>query len=1026
MTESSAIHARLIASARAAVCGLGTAVARDTSDSTFRLAIDGYELIREVGRGGQGVVFHATQQSTQRDVAIKVLRHGLLATPAEQARLEREVRILGQLRHPGIVTVHASGRSGNLSYVVMDYIDGVPLDEYVGVMPASIRERIALFAEIAEAVNAAHLRGVIHRDLKPANIRVDGDGVPHVLDFGVAKLMESDATATVLTESGQFIGSLRWAAPEQARGDHAAVDIRTDVYSLGVLFWYCLTGASPYPVVGGLRSILQNIATAEPVLSTAMRSTMPLDVETILRKCLTKEPERRYQTAGELAADLRAYLDGAPIGARRDSRIYVLRKTIARHRIVFGAAAVVFLTAVIASVALSVLYAEAEAARATSEIQRTAARRNAYYAGLHAAAAGLLADDVRTSRRGLELTPPELRGWEWYYLANVVDESRRSLRDHADVASGVAWSPEGDRLVTASFDKTLRLRDAEGTTLQVLDGHADIVFDVAWSPNGRRIASGGRDRTVRLWDATTGAPLHVWTAPERVTDLAFSPDGQRLAVAASYSQVVVVLDVDSHEEVLRLPRHGPLVQCVAFSPDGALLASGAVEYGGGRGEATIRIYDAGNGEVLNEFPIGSWGALAVAFSPDSMRIAAATRSDGAKIWSVAEPPNQPTRMMDLGRSVNDVAFSRDGDRLMSAGADGLLYISNSRTGARLDSFRGHEDGIGHLTLAPDDLRAATTAGDHTLKIWDLSKHPARTLLAGHQHGAGPIVFSSDGSRLVSGARDGDLRIWSTSDWAVTERREGFGIGGVMRMSPDGSTIVTVTLDPDGNGPEGAIHMWDSGRKPRLLADQLPSLHSAAISPDGRSLVVASARTGEVRSWDLRSGAVIEPPKLPDGVMYFTPSATGERIVAILRDNSALALDGRTWNLIHSFEVRPGDPAGSLLPPAISADGRFVAIASKTGFVTLFRTDSWEEVAETGERGAPAPSSLAFSPDGQRLAIGHTIGVTIADAATLEPLLTLRDVTNVNDVAFSPDGRHLLAASDDGTIRVWTAEEDAMP
>lgn len=1016
---------RLIAAARAAVCG-GERVARDTRHADRLLSIQGYELIREVGRGGQGVVYHATQQSTQRDVAIKVLRRGPFASAIEQSRIEREVRILSKLRHPGIVTVHDSGHSGSLTYLVMDYIDGVPVDEYVATAAPSIADRITLFARIADAVNAAHLRGVIHRDLKPSNIRVDSDGVPHILDFGIAKLAEPDEDQTALTETGQFIGSLRWAAPEQARGDQAAVDIRTDVYSLGLMFWYCLSGAAPYPVVGGMHFILRNIATAEPTLARQSRANMPADVETILRKCLAKEPARRYQTAGELAADLRAYLDDEPIGARRDSRLYVMRKLIARHRIIFGAGAAVFLTGLTASIALAVLYAEATTARATAEIQRTAARHNAYQAGLQAAAAGLLADDVRTSRRGLGLTPPDLRGWEWYYLASVVDESRHTRTDHLHAASGVAWSPEGDRLVTASFDRTLRLRQADGTTQHVLEGHTDIVFDVAWSPDGRHIASGGRDRTVRLWDATAGAPLHVWTAPERVTALAFSPDGRRLAVAASYSQTVVILDVDSREEVLRLPRHPPLVQCVAFSPDGALLASGAVEYGGGRGEATVRLCDAASGEVLHELPSGSWGVRAVAFSPDSASLAVATNSDGAKVWNLAEPSAPPTPMMDIGRSVNDVVYTRDGDRLLSAGGDSLLYISDSRTGARLDSFRGHEGGIGHLALAPDDVRAATSAGDYTMKIWDLSKHPGRTVLAGHRHGAGPIVFSADGSRLISGSRDGTLQVWATSDWTITSTWDEFGIGGVMQVSPEGSTLIATTLDPDGGQLDGAVYVLGSDWTPHVLADRLPSVHSAAISPDGRVLVAASFRTGEVRSWDLRSGAAIAPPQLPENVHYFTPSATGECIVAVLRNNSAVALDGRTWKPIQSFEVRPEDPEQSLMPPAFSADGRYVAIASKIGFVTLFRTDSWEKVAQTGERGAPAPSSLAFSPGGQRLAIGHTIGVTIADAATLEELLTLRDVTNVDHVKFSPDGRHLLAASGDGTIRVWTAGDDFIP
>ena len=182
----------------------------------------GYEFVRELHRGGQGVVYQAFQESTGRDVAIKFLRHGEVSTVTEQARLRREVQILAQLRHPSIVTIHDSGRVGGLDYFVMDYIEGRPINFFVSQAEPSQGEMAVLFMRIAEAVQSAHLRGVIHRDLKPANILVDNTGVPHVVDFGLAKLSDSSHDATMLTQDGQFIGSLFWTAPEQARGRRLA------------------------------------------------------------------------------------------------------------------------------------------------------------------------------------------------------------------------------------------------------------------------------------------------------------------------------------------------------------------------------------------------------------------------------------------------------------------------------------------------------------------------------------------------------------------------------------------------------------------------------------------------------------------------------------------------------------------------------------------------------------------------------------------------------------------------------------
>lgn len=371
---------RLIAAARVAVCGGAAKVARDSHTHGARPAIAGYELIREIGRGGQGVVYQARQRSTGRDVAIKMLRQGMLATGGEQARLEREVRILAQLRHPGIVAIHDSGTAAGLSYVVMDYIDGSALDAHLAETRATLRERVELFARVADAVHAAHVRGVIHRDLKPANVRVDADGGPHVLDFGVAKLLETDTPLASLTLTGQFLGSLQWAAPEQARGDQSAVDVRTDVYALGVIFWQAIIGDFPYPVDGDVSRVMAMIKSVEPSATRRARSRVPFDVETILRRCLQKDPARRYQSAAELADDLRRFLDGRAIAARRDSQWYVLRKTIARHRLVFGLVAAMLVVATGSAIGFAWMYRVSEVARQDVERANRELRRDLFAA----------------------------------------------------------------------------------------------------------------------------------------------------------------------------------------------------------------------------------------------------------------------------------------------------------------------------------------------------------------------------------------------------------------------------------------------------------------------------------------------------------------------------------------------------------------------------------------------------------------------------------------------------------------------
>jgi len=232
------------------------------------IEIAGYRVLREISRGGQAIVFEAVQESTGQRVAIKVLKEGVFSSPDELNRFDREVQLLVALQHPDIVRVIDRGQTpAGLRFLVMEFIHGRALDQHVDAR----RERgdfdpvdlLKLFLRIAEAVNAAHLRGIVHRDLKPANICVDPEGNPHILDFGVARGGGTSVELGV-TVSGDFIGSLPWASPEQADGLSDKVDPRSDVYSLGVILYQMLTGTFPYQVVGTMRDVLNNILTAQP------------------------------------------------------------------------------------------------------------------------------------------------------------------------------------------------------------------------------------------------------------------------------------------------------------------------------------------------------------------------------------------------------------------------------------------------------------------------------------------------------------------------------------------------------------------------------------------------------------------------------------------------------------------------------------------------------------------------------------------------------------------------------------------
>jgi len=300
--------------------------------------IIGYDNLTELRRGGQGIVYTATQTSTKRKIAIKILLDGIIASHEKRRRFEREIDLIATLRHAHIVRVFDSGVTGDgRMYYIMEYIEGCGLDEWLKTRDgqtdssAGLKPLIEMFVKICEAVQHAHQRGVIHRDLKPSNIRVDSDREPHVLDFGLAKAAGA-VDETMVSATGTFMGSLPWASPEQADGEASRIDIRTDVYSLGVMLYQLLTGAFPYPVTGSTRDVLDNIRTRMPRPPREINPAVDDDLATIALKCLSKEPERRYQSAGEIAGDLRHVLSGEPIEARRDSAWYSVRRTLNRYR----------------------------------------------------------------------------------------------------------------------------------------------------------------------------------------------------------------------------------------------------------------------------------------------------------------------------------------------------------------------------------------------------------------------------------------------------------------------------------------------------------------------------------------------------------------------------------------------------------------------------------------------------------------------------------------------------------------------
>jgi hypothetical protein len=509
-----------------------------------------YRVLHLVGEGGMGAVYEADQDSPRRTVALKIIKPSI-ASPELLRRFEQESQALGRLQHPGIAQIYEGGTLdlgfGPQPYFAMEFIRGLPPREYAETHHLNTRDRLQIMVKICDAVHHAHQRGIIHRDLKPANILVDQTGQPKILDFGVARVTDSDARATYQTNVGQLVGTLAYMSPEQALADPLDIDTRSDVYALGVILYELLSGQLPYTINRKIHEAIQTIREQDPAPLGVLNREFRGDIETIAAKALEKERERRYASAAEMAADIQRCLNDEPIVARPASAVYQLRKFARRNRPLVAGVAVVVAVLIVGTSAIAwyatqatkdrdrALKAEtranvneqvaiqagaretelrhvAEDLRLRAEKQTIAAQDalsasevNLYLNNIALADREWIASNIAHVDQLLAEAPVALRNWEWHYFKRLNHMEEAVLSGHQATVVALTLSSDAKRFRSVAVDGTFKDWDLNsrkeiasgtigrsfiprpfGTTLSI-DGKS-IYLDHALAPTPTRIA----------------------------------------------------------------------------------------------------------------------------------------------------------------------------------------------------------------------------------------------------------------------------------------------------------------------------------------------------------------------------------------------------------------------------------------------------------------------------------------------------------------------------------------------------------
>jgi WD40 repeat protein/serine/threonine protein kinase len=1061
-----------------------------------------YEILRELGRGGMGIVYEARQTTLGRRVALKVLPFAAALDERRLQRFKQEAQAAALLHHGNIVPVFGIGCDRGVHFYAMQYIEGQTLAAVIrdlrrttgreladrrssptgpaggaatqpappsaalstladmhGLSPTErpagtseyFRQVVRWGIEAAEALEHAHQQGVVHRDVKPANLLVDARGHLWVTDFGLARL-HGDAG---LTMSGDLLGTLRYMSPEQALGRQGAVDQRTDVHSLGVTL-YELLALEPVFTGTDRQELLHRIGFEEPRPIRRWNDAVPHDLETIVLKAMAKVPAERYETAQELADDLRRFMEYRPIRARRPSLRERLWKWARRHRLaVFTALAVAAVVALSVFGGLLVYNRDLEAAARREHEQADQARRERQQAVAHlyhslvgearalrlARGTGYRRQAWARLRQALRLDTPEkdldeLRHEAVACMGDFAGLDPTVLKEFPAKITAAAVDPATTWIAVGLEDGRIVVRRlADGGEVARWQGHRAAVTDLVFGAEGGLLISGGHDNKVKIWNARPGAG---WTLvrelemspgpdpPEYRIRLSLAANGKLLA-ASNLGSTVRVWKCPVAKLVGEFTVPGWLLSCPALSPDGRLVACGCIRLS--VPNRAVHVWDVATHRVKHIIRVGD-GIKETAFSANG-RLMAYSDGNGVVVLDTAtfqvrrESRGYEPRRFGLSPNCQLLAFKTFEGRVR------LWWLPSGREVAVLHDPlipRHRSTEVFNILLPVKFIRNGrqlATANLQSISLWPMEV-PEKLVLEGHEGGVTGLAFNPNGRLLASAGKDKVVRIWDVLTGELRRTLRTFhGAVGAVAFSPDGKFLAAT------DSPLG-IQLWNTSSwvSPTFVKDPLP-IRSIGFSPDGKLFAASDGAerdgSGNVKIWRVHWD---EPPATRPRLTLHALRPSSEitsfcfspdsRLLAYA-DNNAKTL--HLWD-IYQGRLRPALPAkhgGDVLSTAFLPNSEIALFVTPTGVAEAWNVTTRQKEFTLGRPGEFVGSGIiALSPDGTLLAGSYSPSIiALWDVRRRRRIFLFpEELAMTWSFAWSPDGQRLAVGLADGGLAIW--------